>query len=108
VRSTSLNLDANPREAIMIARRCFVGGRVQGVFYRASTQRKAVELGCCGYARNLEDGRVEVVIVGEPTAVHSLIEWLWRGPPAARVAAVEVHEVELADLGAAPEGFDTR
>ena len=47
----------------IIARRCFVSGRVQGVFYRASTRQKAVELGCTGYARNLSDGRVEVLAV---------------------------------------------
>jgi len=44
----------------MIARRCHVSGRVQGVFFRASTREKALHLGCTGYARNLPDGRVEV------------------------------------------------
>jgi acylphosphatase len=91
----------------IIARRCFVAGRVQGVFYRASTRQKALELGCSGYARNLADGRVEVLAVGKPVAVHALIDWLWRGPPAAHVTGVEVHEVELHELGQAPAGFVT-
>lgn len=91
----------------LIARRCFVAGRVQGVFYRASTRQKAHELGCRGYARNLPDGRVEVLAVGEPQAVHALIEWLWQGPPAAHVTAVEVVEVTLEEVGDAVTRFDT-
>jgi acylphosphatase len=50
----------------IIARRCFVAGRVQGVFYRASTRQRAQELGCRGYAHNLPDGRVEVLAVASP------------------------------------------
>lgn len=91
----------------MLARRCFVSGHVQGVFYRASTKQQALQLGCRGYARNLPDGRVEVLIVGEPSAAHALIEWLWRGPPAARVTNVEVQEVDLASLGQPPTDFST-
>jgi len=73
-----------------IARRCFITGRVQGVFYRASTRQRALELGCSGYARNLDDGRVEVLAVGNAVAVKALIAWLWQGPPAAHVSDVEV------------------
>ena len=91
----------------MIARRCFVSGVVQGVFYRASTRQKAHELGLRGFAANLPDGRVEVLIVGEPDAVARLIEWLGRGPPAARVSRVEVLNVELAEFGELPPGFAT-
>jgi acylphosphatase len=90
-----------------IARHCFVAGRVQGVFYRASTREKALELGCRGHARNLPDGRVEVLIVGDPPAVDALISWLWQGPPAAHVTAVDVREVDLQSLGDAPPGFRT-
>jgi acylphosphatase len=90
-----------------IARRCLVAGRVQGVFYRASTREKALELGCRGYARNLADGRVEVLILGEPAAVHALIEWLWRGPPAAHVTGVEVQEIDPQELHPEPVGFST-
>lgn len=76
-----------------IARRCFVSGRVQGVYFRASTRTEAIALGIVGHARNLPDGRVEVLAVGSPTAVEQLIRWLRHGPPAARVDAVEVNEI---------------
>lgn len=92
----------------IIARRCFVSGRVQGVFFRASTRERAQQLGCRGYARNLVDGRVEVLAVGEPAAVDALIEWLWRGPPAAQVADVRCTDVVLGELGEVPSGFGTR
>jgi acylphosphatase len=92
----------------LIARRCFVSGRVQGVFYRASTRQRAVELGLSGYASNLEDGRVEVLAVGEPAAVQSLIDWLAVGPPAAHVANVDVSDVALDEIGKIPVGFATR
>lgn len=91
----------------LIARRCFVSGRVQGVFYRASTRQKAIELGCTGYARNLPDGRVEVLVLAEPHAVHALIDWLWRGPPAAQVENVEVIEVAPDEIDDLPVGFGT-
>jgi acylphosphatase len=91
-----------------IARRCYVSGRVQGVFYRASTRERATSLGVRGHAINLPDGRVEVLAIGEPAAVHALIEWLAIGPPAARVANVEVLEVMMAELDEAPAGFGTR
>lgn len=92
----------------LVARQCFVSGRVQGVFYRASARQQAIELGLTGYARNLPDGRVEVLAVGEATAVKSLIDWLGRGPPAAQVANVEVHEIDVEALPAPPVGFGTR
>jgi acylphosphatase len=88
-----------------IARRCYVSGRVQGVFYRASTRHKAAELGCNGHARNLPDGRVEVLIVGKPAAVQSLIDWLWHGPPGAHVTNVEVQD---APTDSAPPAFTIR
>lgn len=92
----------------LIARHCFVSGRVQGVFYRASTRQRAVELGLAGYARNLPDGRVEVLAVGEAAAVNSLVDWLACGPPAAQVANVEVREIDVEALGEVPAGFGTR
>jgi acylphosphatase len=92
----------------IIARRCYVSGRVQGVFYRASTRERAQQLGCRGYARNLADGRVEVLAVGEPAAVDALVAWLWRGPPAAHVQDVQCADVALGDLGELPGGFNAR
>lgn len=91
-----------------IARRCYVSGRVQGVFYRASTRQRALELHCNGYARNLADGRVEVLIVGEQTNVQSLIDWLRQGPPSASVEHVEVLAVSESDPDGEVRGFATR
>jgi acylphosphatase len=92
----------------LVARRCFVSGLVQGVFYRASTRQKAVELGLSGFATNLPDGRVEVLVVGQEGAAAQLIEWLKRGPPAARVTGVEVHHIDPQTLDDVPLGFATR
>jgi acylphosphatase len=65
---------------------CFVvSGKVQGVFFRASTRHEALRLGLDGHARNLADGRVEVVVCGTDEALLELEQWLWQGPPAARV-----------------------
>jgi len=75
-----------------IARRCYVSGRVQGVFYRASTRQRAAALGVDCEALNLSDGRVEVLVRGDPAAVQALIDWLHVGPPAARVTGVEIKE----------------
>ena len=90
-----------------IARRCLVAGRVQGVFYRASTRGRARELGVTGYARNLADGRVEVLACGEAAAVHSLCEWLWQGSPASHVTSVQVEVLRSGPADARPEGFQT-
>ena len=72
---------------------CLISGRVQGVFYRANTQRKAKELGLTGWVRNLPDGRVEVFAFGDLEQLETLTNWLWQGPPAAKVTAVECEEV---------------
>lgn len=69
--------------------RCLVSGRVQGVWYRASTQQQARRLGVNGYAKNLPDGRVEVVAFGSEGALAELQAWLWQGPPAAQVSDVQ-------------------
>jgi acylphosphatase len=90
-----------------VARRCLVAGRVQGVFYRATTRQRALELGITGFARNLADGRVEVLACGEADAVQALCDWLWQGPPASHVTSVEVDTVDIAGLDARPEGFRT-
>ena len=82
----------------MVCRRSFVSGRVQGVFYRATCVRKAESLGLTGYARNLSDGRVEVLACGEAAAVAQLVAWLWEGSPASKVTAVDTSEVDPASL----------
>jgi acylphosphatase len=72
----------------MATARFLVSGRVQGVFYRASTREQALALGLAGMARNLADGRVEVIACGEWQAIEQLERWLHEGPPAARVEQV--------------------
>lgn len=90
----------------MQCKRCLVGGRVQGVFYRATAARRAQELGLRGYARNLPDGRVEVLACGEPDAVGSFVSWLWIGSSASKVISVEVTDVPC-DPADARTGFHT-
>jgi acylphosphatase len=90
-----------------VAWRCYVAGRVQGVFYRASTRSRAEALGVTGHARNLPDGRVEVLACGPPQAVEALCAWLWEGPPAAHVTAVDVEPVPSSSLPGRPNSFTT-
>ncbi len=90
----------------MIGKICWVSGRVQGVYYRGSAAARARELGIRGYARNLPDGRVEVLACGEDSAVRIFVEWLWIGSSASRVTAVEVADApERCDQP--PAGFLT-
>ncbi|UYB51498.1 acylphosphatase [Xanthomonas sp. AM6] len=72
----------------MAAARFLVAGRVQGVYFRASTRERAIALGLDGHARNLADGRVEVIAAGADAALEALAQWLQHGPPAARVDQV--------------------
>jgi acylphosphatase len=85
----------------MICRRSFVSGRVQGVFYRATCVREAESLGLRGYARNLPDGRVEVLACGEPALVEQFVAWLWKGSPASKVTGVETADADPAEAGQA-------
>lgn len=81
----------------MIQRRVFVYGQVQGVSYRASTQRAAEQYPQLrGYVRNLPDGRVEVLLAGKKQEVLAMIEWCKKGPTLAVVNKVEISE-ELPD-----------
>lgn len=75
-----------------VCKLCRVSGRVQGVFFRASTQEQAIKYNLTGYAKNLTNGDVEVLACGEPQAVDALCNWLWEGPKNARVEKVECSE----------------
>ena len=77
----------------MICKKCLVAGRVQGVFYRATAARRAHELAVRGYARNLPDGRVEVLAHGEEESVRIFVDWLWTGSSASKVTSVEVSDL---------------
>ena len=81
--------------------RFLIRGRVQGVGFRAHTRHEAERLGLAGYAKNLPDGRVEVLAVGEPAALGALERWLHSGSPAARVDGVSRADVEADER----EGF---
>jgi len=72
----------------MACRRFRVSGRVQGVFFRATTRDTARRLGLTGWVRNRPEGDVELVACGDEAALKQLEEWLWRGPPHARVDGV--------------------
>lgn len=74
--------------------RCLVAGRVQGVYYRASTQRRAEALGLTGWVRNLPDGRVELVAMGAEHALRELQDWLWQGPAQAQVTEVRCERAD--------------
>jgi len=76
-------------------RHFLVSGRVQGVFYRAASESVARRLGLTGWVRNLPDGRVELVACGEETKLKELEQWLWQGPPRARVEQVAVQDVAV-------------
>jgi len=82
----------------MICRRSVVSGRVQGVFYRATCVRTAESLQITGYARNLPDGRVEVLACGEAAAVEQFVAWLWEGSMASAVTGVDTVEVDPASI----------
>ncbi len=74
--------------------RAAVLGRVQGVSFRAYTRMTASALGLVGWVRNELDGSVLVEAEGEAAAVERLVAWLGKGPPGARVQAVEVERLE--------------
>lgn len=82
----------------------FVSGRVQGVYYRATTREEARKRGLDGWVRNLEDGRVEAVFEGPEAAVEEIVEWCHDGSPAANVEAVDVEYESPEDI----EGFRVR
>ncbi len=72
---------------------CIVYGRVQGVFFRASTRNQAQQLGIVGHAKNLSDGSVEVIACGQLAALDKLKEWLQEGPSTAQVTNIECKHI---------------
>lgn len=92
----------------VIRRRALVSGTVQGVWYRDRCRAEAERLGVTGWARNLPDGRVEVVAVGEPDAVEALLAWCAVGPPRATVTSVAVEDLaaDAPDATPVPQRFE--
>lgn len=87
----------------LLRRRLLVSGEVQGVFFRDRCRREAMAAGVAGWARNLPDGRVEVVAEGEPEAVERLQQWCRQGTPQAEVTSVEAVDEDPEGLS----GFST-
>jgi acylphosphatase len=84
----------------VIRNRVLISGQVQGVYFRDSYRRLALQHGVTGWVRNLPDGRVEAVLEGPPEEVHRLVDWAHRGPSSATVTSVSVREER-------PEGLAT-
>lgn len=79
-------------------------GRVQGVFFRASTQATARTLGLTGWVRNCTNGDVELLVCGHAAPLEAMEQWLWKGPASARVDAVERTDGAREDVS----GFEIR
>ena len=62
-----------------------ISGKVQGVWYRASTREQALKLNLTGWIRNRDSGDVEAIVEGEKVAIQKLISWCSTGPPLAEV-----------------------
>ena len=75
-------------------RHFFITGRVQGVWFRATTQGIARDMDLAGWVKNVADGRVEVIACGETIALDTLEEWLHQGPKMARVKTVSVENID--------------
>ena len=73
-----------------------VNGRVQGVFFRANTEKQAKRLGLRGWVKNTDDG-VEVLVEGDDKKIQELIDWCHKGPMFAKVASVDVKEEKFTD-----------
>ena len=71
-----------------------ISGTVQGVYFRASSQQQAIEFSLSGYARNLVDGDVEVLMCGEQANVDKMLSWLKDGPPEAQVDNIQQKQVQ--------------
>jgi acylphosphatase len=71
-----------------------VSGKVQGVYFRVSSQQKAIDYGLSGYAKNLADGDVEVFLSGEQENVDKMLAWLKHGPEQAEVTGMQQKKVD--------------
>lgn len=89
----------------MIARRLVISGRVQGVGFRESLVDVAMRERAAGWVRNVHDGTVEAFVQGDEDAIERITAWCGRGPPAARVTAIDVVP---ADVDRSLTGFRRR
>jgi acylphosphatase len=89
---------------VTVARRVVVHGRVQGVFFRETTRRRAYRAGVAGWVRNNDDGTVEALFEGDPDDVEVMVHFAEIGPSGAYVDRVDVDELEPQGL----RGFEVR
>jgi len=82
----------------VIALQGCVKGRVQGVFFRVSTQQQALKLGIGGWVRNTPDGHVEVCLTGPEERVADMVQWLYSGPARAQVVQVDLSPIDCEPL----------
>jgi len=78
----------------MVSKRIFLSGKVQGVSFRFHAHEVATKLKLHGWIRNLEDGRVEIVVSGSQKEVDQMIQWSRKGPPLAEVEKVQILEMK--------------
>lgn len=83
-----MNDEKNISSESIISRRFIVSGKVQGVFFRASTKKVAEKLGLIGYAKNLQSGQVEILVQGDTVSIEELRVWLSVGPEYSDVESV--------------------
>lgn len=87
-----------------LARHYFIGGKVQGVWFRDSTRQEAQRLGVTGWVRNVPDGRVEALFCGDAEQLAAMHAWLQHGPELADVTELSFEEVALEVFA----GFEVR
>ena len=85
-----------------VCKHCYISGYVQGVCFRHYTRKQAIKHGLTGWVRNLDDGRVEVLVCGNLGRVQDFVQWLNRGPSGAGVTGVVVEQQEFQEV----DGFE--
>lgn len=90
---TDNNSDLIREKSMNVSYIAHISGRVQGVYFRASSQQQAIEYSLSGYARNLADGDVEVLLCGEQINIEKMLVWLAHGPEQADVTDIQHKKV---------------
>lgn len=91
-----------------ICRHFLVSGKVQGVFYRDSTQQTAQNLDLTGYVKNLVNGQVEIEICGEQSSLDEFQQWLWKGPIMSKVEDIQIQDIPMKNYSRNFSSFDIR
>jgi len=86
----------------------FISGKVQGVFFRAYTKKKADELGLKGWVKNLPGGQVEAVFYGPQALIEEMIKWCWQGSPGSQVNLVKIVKIKNSLVRDQDENFEIK